>query len=950
MTRTFLFAVLILLFTHCSNNHNKSYWPSTTRETRPWTRWWWEGSALTKEGITAELEAFRKAGLGGVEITPIYGVHGYEDRFVPFLSDAWMDLLEHTLAEAERLDLGVDMATGTGWPFGGPWVTSEFASRNIVHKVYDISAGKLLKEKIEFIQQPLLRTVLPKKVDIKDIVQPVESNKNLQELAIDQVKFERSLPLVALMAYDENGEVLNLTKYVNSEGYLNWSPTTGKWKLFALFMGWHGKMVERAGPGGEGNVIDHFSDSALVRYLHRFDEAFKGRDIKSLRAFFNDSYEVDDAQGTADWTPKLLTEFKKARKYNLEDYLPLLFGPPDNPNARRVLYDYRLTISELVFNKFTQPWDVWAQGKKAITRNQAHGSPSNILDLYSRVDIPEIEGSDPLRIRMASSAGNVSDRRLISSESATWLGEHFESGLGDVKSAVDLFLLNGVNHIFYHGTAYSPPGEEWPGWLFYAAVHLNPRNPQWADFDILNNYITRCQSFLQKSKAVNDVLLYYPVADPMSKFGTAMIEHFDGIGKQFEGSVFEIAAKTMLDSGVTFDFVSDKQIRHILKPVKGQLFTVTSNVASYKTIVVPYCEFIPIETLRRLVGFANEGCTIIMYRGIPYSFAGFSNLESNQHEFDSLMSMFRERIVNEDGMMVKKIGKGQVVIGDDLVTALRYGNVERETLVDQRLEFTRRRLEDGRMMYLVGNTGDDFDGFVHLNYRDDKTLLMDPMTAAYGLAEGSSGKGVRLQLARGETILVIMGIGDRVEPGVFPYEQPTVAATPLNSGWTVRFEAGGPVLPASVEIDTLGSWTEYEGKEYQEFSGTAVYETRFVLPADAGDGWVLDLGKVYGTARVILNGKEVDGLLAPPFRVKIEPSMAQAVNVLQVRVSNLMANRIVALDKNGVKWKKFYNINFPARKAENRKDGLFDASDWVWKPSGLIGPVQLLSCAGQIDR
>lgn len=70
--------------------------------------------------------------------------------------------------------------------------------------------------------------------------------------------------------------------------------------------------------------------------------------------------------------------------------------------------------------------------------------------------------------------------------------------------------------------------------------------------------------------------------------------------------------------------------------------------------------------------------------------------------------------------------------------------------------------------------------------------------------------------------------------------------------------------------------------------------------------------------------------------------MAQKNNLLEVKVTNLMANRISALDKNGVKWKKFYNINFPARKAENRKDGLFDASGWVSRPSGLTGPVQLL--------
>jgi len=77
------------------------------------------------------MEKYEKAGLGGLEITPIYGVKGAEDRFIKFLSPAWMEMLEHTLKEADRLGMGVDMATGAGWPFGGPWVGAEDACKNL---------------------------------------------------------------------------------------------------------------------------------------------------------------------------------------------------------------------------------------------------------------------------------------------------------------------------------------------------------------------------------------------------------------------------------------------------------------------------------------------------------------------------------------------------------------------------------------------------------------------------------------------------------------------------------------------------------------------------------------------------------------------------------------------------------------------------------------------------
>ncbi len=83
---------------------------------------------------------------------------------------------------------------------------------------------------------------------------------------------------------------------------MNWTAPAGNWSLFALFEGLHGKMVERAAPGGEGYAIDHFSATASTNYFKKFDEAFKGYDISYLRSFFNDSYEVDDARGQANWT------------------------------------------------------------------------------------------------------------------------------------------------------------------------------------------------------------------------------------------------------------------------------------------------------------------------------------------------------------------------------------------------------------------------------------------------------------------------------------------------------------------------------------------------------------------------------------------------------------------------------------------------------------------------
>lgn len=944
-------------------------WPTITRETKPWTRWWWHGNAQTKEGITAEMEAYQKAGLGGLEITPIYGVRGYEDRFVDYLSPQWMELFLHTLKEAERLDLGIDMATGTGWPFGGPWVSDEDACKNLNYKIYEVKGGSNLNAKIECIQPPYLRAVGnqiyevhqsfsteknivmgttkepliridPKKINIKDLVQPISANKNLQSLALDQVIFERPLALQTLMAYSDNDDVADLTDKVDATGKLNWTAPEGNWKLYAVFEGWHGKMVERAGPGGEGNVIDHFSKEALQHYLNRFDSAFAGNDIHSLRAFFNDSYEVDDARGVSDWTRDLFDEFKTRRGYDLKEHLPALFGKGDDDKNKRILCDYRETISEMVLDNFTQPWKTWAHGKSAIVRNQAHGAPSNILDLYATVDIPEIEGVEPLRIKMASSAGNVTGKRLVSSESATWLNEHFESNLSDIKVALDRFMVNGVNHLFYHGTSYSPQDEPWPGWLFYAAVHLNPRNSLWSDFDALNNYAARCQSFLQNSTPDNDVLLYYPIYDRFSTPGKEMIEHFDGIGKQFDSTAFKHAAEVMLKNDYAFDYISDKQIGNVVWE-NDQLKT--EGNSQYKTLLIPKCDYIPLKTFQKIISLAEQGATIIALGGLPGSVSGYGDLQQNKNTFAEILNRLGDATTSMQGIQEIKVGKGMLLIGDNAEVLLEKASVRKENLTEQGIQFIRKKRNNQTFYFLVNSKDDSFEGWLMLEEKATSYVLYDPMDGKFGAAKiknGSSGTEVYVQLEPHQSIIV-EAYPDEIYSPSFNYYINSGTEISLNGKWRINFTEGGPAFPASLSTDSLKSWTIFGDSSYINFSGTATYATSFPKPLVEAQYFQLDLGNVKESAEVVLNGKLLGTLIGPTYRINFNSDLLKEHNVLEIKVSNLMANRIADLDRRQIFWRKFYNVNFPARKPENRMNGLFDASHWQPKESGLLGPVFL---------
>jgi hypothetical protein len=913
-------------------------WPSVTNTAKPWTRWWWEGSAVNKKDLTWNLEQYQKAGLGGVEITPIYGIHGYEKEFIDFLSPQWLEVFKHTLNESKRLGLGVDLANATGWPFGGPWVKDEDASKTVYFKTYSVNGGEQLKDLVQYKQETFIRTANNKNASIDSIKQPVYVNKNLQALALDQIVYPGNLPLQALMAYGDNGAVLDLTSKVDASGKLNWTAPAGKWNLYALFVGLHGKMVERAAPGGEGYAIDHFSEKAANNYFKRFDQAFKGVDISYLRAFFNDSYEVDDARGQSNWTPLLFEEFKKRRGYDLRDHLPALFGKDVANKNVRVLYDYRSTIDELILEHFTQVWKKWGATKGAMVRNQSHGSPANTLDLYDAVDIPETEGNDILRFKFATSAANVSGKPLASSESATWLNEHFLSSLGDVKKAIDLYFLGGVNHIFYHGTEYSPKDAPWPGWLIYAAVHFQPTNPQWKDFHALNNYITRVQSFLQKGRPNNDVLLYYPLIDRYSVPGNVMLQHFDGMERNFEGTDFEHVSKWMLENGYGFDFFSDRQLKKF-KTVGSSVQTGGNN---YQVILLPANKLVTNESLSKLLELAKNGATVLIYKNLPSDVPGWNDLDKRRKTFQSLTTQLSFK---EDGKIKRaNYGKGGFIVSNDLDALLDAAKVRRENASEKGLSLIRRKNNDGTV-YFINNRGNKaVDEWVPFSVNANSVALFDPMFGKTGLVKwrkANNGIEVRLQLQPFESIIV-QTYAAKKAGNAFAYIQPSGSSTEINGKWTIEFLNGGPVLPQKTTIDKLSSWTELPGDDVKNFSGTAKYSTDFEKPNGNAKAYILSLGNVHETAEVLLNGKRLATLVGPNFKLLVSSSDLKQNNKLEIVVANLMANRISYMDKNNLPWKIFYNTNMPARRRENLgKNGLFDASSWKPLPSGLLGPVTL---------
>src|SRR5690606_19652092 len=149
----FLLIILSILMFACSHKQKNdvteaNVLPQIMSQTKTWTRWWWMGNAVDSINIKQSLIDLQKVGIGGVEIAPIYGVKGEEKNFIDFLSPKWMDMLNYTIKIADSLDMQVDLTLGTGWPYGGPQVTPEFAATKLITQTYNVNKGTLFSKKI----------------------------------------------------------------------------------------------------------------------------------------------------------------------------------------------------------------------------------------------------------------------------------------------------------------------------------------------------------------------------------------------------------------------------------------------------------------------------------------------------------------------------------------------------------------------------------------------------------------------------------------------------------------------------------------------------------------------------------------------------------------------------------------------------------------------------------
>jgi alpha-L-rhamnosidase len=813
--------------------------------------------------------------------------------------------------------MGVYISVGTGWPIGGSHVTKEDAASKLIIQKYFLKENEKLTDKI------------------------ILNDAKQKDVAV----------ISAVMGYKKNEEAVNLTDKLQSDGVLNYTAAEDI-ELFAVFTGKTKQAVKRAAPGGEGFTIDHFSRDATANYFKIFDAAF-GNSSHGVKAFFNDSYEVYNA----DWTPQFFTEFKNRRGYDLKNYLPLLTGSLQNDTVARIKSDYRETIADLMLQNFSTVFTSWTNKRNTQSVNQAHGSPGNLLDLYGAFDIPECEtfGSsafdvrglrrdsadirnvdpDPIMLKFASSAAHEYNKPLTSSETFTWLGEHFKTAWSQCKPELDQVFLSGVNHVFYHGTTYSPADAKFPGWLFYASVNFVPHNSMWKHLKGLNEYIARCQNVLQGGTPDYGTLkMYWPVYDVWNNAqGMDMPLQIHSIEKWLHPTAFYKDVLQLQAKGYEVDFVSDKMISK------------TASMAAHEkgvrgVYIVPECKLMPVQTLRNIITLGRN-IEYIIIQSLPTDVPGFNNLDKERVALHQLIDSLQFKEMG-DGISESSIKMGgRIVLCKDLSKALNYvkqNNNEKLTALG--LKYIKRRQGDSLFYFISNNTAKDIDEKIELNTNANSIVFTNPLNGEAGnvpFEKKDNTVNVRMQLKSGQSIIVRSNYHVIAKETKWKYIEPVGEVINLeNNKWKLQFIEGGPLLPKEKMLNKIQPWTNLqEDSTTQSFSGTGIYTTTFTLKNKAAD-YLLQLDKVYESARIIINGKDAGLIWSLPYELKVGKFLKEGKNTISIEVCNLMANRMRNMDRNGEVWRNYHEINFVNINYKN-----FDASNWKVMPSGLDGTVIL---------
>jgi hypothetical protein len=571
---------------------------------RPWVYWFWLNGNITSNGITADLEAMRRVGIGGVLIMEVD--QGAPKGPADFGKAQWRGLFQHMLAEAHRLGLEVNMNNDAGWcGSGGPWITPEMAMQKLVWTETNLT-GPMHFEGV--LAQP--KAVSNYYGDITVLAVPTPTNPARIEDIDGKAAFTpKQLPVVG--AFDSlpperliaRDRIVELTSRCGTNGLLSWDVPEGKWTVLRLGHTTTGKDNHPAPEPGRGLESDKLSKAAtqlmfneLMGKIIADSKPLAGKTLVSTHI---DSWET----GSQNWTPRFREEFKKRRGYDPLHLLPVVTGRVVDSLeiSERFLWDIRHTVSEMVVENYAGELRRLAQKYGLRLSIEAYdGTPCDDMTYAGQADEPMAEFwswgvNTAYSCVEMSSAAHVYGRRILGAEAFTATdGEKWLLHPGLIKTLGDWAFCEGINRFVFHRYAMQPWLNERPGMSMGPwGLHYERTETWWEQSAAWHEYLARCQYLLRQGLWVADICFLEPEGSPM----------------RFTPTMPWREGNTPLRPRYNFDGCSPEVLMNRMKVKDGKL--VLPDGLSYRVLVLPQVETMTPALLRRIKQLVEAGATVI---------------------------------------------------------------------------------------------------------------------------------------------------------------------------------------------------------------------------------------------------------------------------------------------------------------------------------------------------
>ena len=707
-------------------------------DARPWVYWFWINGNITKEGITADLEAMQRVGIGGVLIME---VDGSPQGPVAFGTNSWQEMFRFACLEAARLGLEINMNDGAGWTgSGGPWNTPENSMQQVLYAELSVEGGnrfydELPKPKLRKEGIPGTESGEPEYYrDIAVLAFPAPKNESFRTdniqlkagfrtISTPPAKLRNSnnafkmLPISGIQAPENaiinQNEILDLTSEFK-DGRLKWDIPPGNWTIVRFGHGPTGATNHPAPKAGLGYECDKMCKEAVEIHFNKFlgDILALAGPLtgKTLVATHVDSWEV----GYQNWTKTFPEEFRKRCGYDIFPFLPALTGRiiGNAEITERFLWDLRFTISELIAENYAGHMRTLSN-KHGIqfSMEEIDNTTFDEIRVGGQADLPQTEfwyrreseavgeSGDCFEGVFRSyawtpamvSAAHIYGRKIIPSEAFTANpGENWLAHPALLKPQGDWAFCAGINRFIFHRYAMQPWINRKPGMtMAFWGLHYERTQTWWEETRPWHEYLTRCQYLLQKGLFVADLLYLQPESAP-ARFMPPGVDFSNPIPPDSPGYNFD---------GCTADVVFNRI------SIKNGLIVLPDGM-SYRAMVLPspgeqlMAGVMTIKLAKKIEELVTQGMVII--GPPPVKTPGLTNYPQCEEELKQIV----ERLWSTtDDSGERKVGKGRVYWGKTPYEVLSLSGIPEDFSCGKPAPFRyiHRRLDDGSEIYFISN-------------------------------------------------------------------------------------------------------------------------------------------------------------------------------------------------------------------------------------------------------